>query len=322
MPLVHVMAQGAKDFFFGNYMKELLCLVGQQLVFEEASEMIHQLIGITVNAKQIERLCHHYGEKLEEQQQEQINTGESPATYSNDQCYYIMLDGGMLLTREQGWKEMKLCRIFSAKEVVQVSKDRREILQSNYIGHLGTHKDFLAKVETHSEGIKHKIIVADGASWIWNWADDVYPESIQILDFYHAKEHLCDFAELQFKDEQQRKQWIDHQSLRLLNDQIGQVIDDLTAMKSCGTKARKAKTALIRYYQHNCKRMKYRTFKEKGWLIGSGAIEAAHRHVIQQRMKLSGQRWTIKGAQQVANLRLAYKSNQWFKIHEIINNAA
>jgi hypothetical protein len=316
------MAEGAKDFFFGNYLKELLCLAGQQLVFEEASEMLYQLIGIRVDAKQIERLCHHYGEKLEEQQQEQINSGQAAVNYSNKQWYYIMLDGGMLLTREEGWKEMKLCRIFSGQEIVQVNKDRKQILQSNYIGHLGTHKEFLAKVETHSDNIEHKIIVADGAPWIWNWADDLYPESIQILDFYHAKEHLCDFAEIQFKDEQQRNQWVDYQSLRLLNDQIEQVITDLTAIKTTGTKARKTKTALIKYYQHNCKRMKYRTFKEKGWLIGSGAIEAAHRHVIQQRMKLSGQRWTIKGAQQVANLRMTYKSNQWSKLHEIINNAA
>jgi hypothetical protein len=317
-----VLAKGASDFFIGSYLKEILCYVGQQLVFEEASGMIHQLTGISVNAKQIERLCHHYGEKLEQQQQAQIEAAENPVHYSNDQSHYIMLDGGMLLTREEGWKELKLCRIFSAKEVAQVSKDRREILQSNYIGHLGTHKEFLAKVELHTDSIRHKIIVGDGAPWIWNWADALDADSIQILDFYHAKEHLCGFAELHFKEEQQRKQWINYQSLRLLNDQVEQVLVDLRTLKSCGTKARKAKNTLIKYYEHNSKRMKYRTFKENGWLIGSGAIEAAHRHVIQHRMKLSGQRWTIKGAQQVANLRMAYKSNQWFKVHEIINRAA
>ena len=78
--------------------------------------------------------------------------------------------------------------------------------------------------------------------------------------------------------------------------------------------------ALIKYYQANSKRMQYKTYREKGWLIGSGPIEAAHRHVIQQRMKLSGQRWTLKGAQQLANLRMASKSNQWHKVYNAIHN--
>lgn len=322
VPAKHILMEGADGFFISTYMKELLCFSGQQVVFEEASQLIEKIAGITVNAKQIERVCHHYGEKLEQQQQEQIDAGESPVTYSNEQSYYVMLDGGMILTREESWKEMKLCRIFCEKEMVQVNKDRKQIIESLYLGHLGSHQDFLAKVELHSDSIAHKIIVGDGAPWIWNWANGLYPDSVQILDFYHAKEHLCHFAEMQFKDIQQREFWINLQSLRLLNDQVDEVIAELVTLKPSGIKARKARKALIQYYRHNLKRMKYRTFKENGWLIGSGAIEAAHRHVIQQRMKLSGQRWTIKGAQQIANLRIAYKSNQWCKVHQIINHAA
>jgi hypothetical protein len=70
------------------------------------------------------------------------------------------------------------------------------------------------------------------------------------------------------------------------------------------------KTALENYYDNNRKRMKYKTFKEQGLLIGSGAIESAHRDMLQQRLKLSGQRWTKKGLQQIANLRILYKSNK------------
>jgi hypothetical protein len=303
-------------------MKAILCYVGQQLVFEQATEMVLKLTGSTVNAKQIERLCHCYGEKLEEQQEKQIAAGENPAGYFPKQLHYLMLDGGMLLTREDGWKEMKLCRIFSADQIAQVSKGRKQIIQSNYIGHLGSHKEFLKKVEHHGDAIPHKAIVADGAPWIWNWADDVYPGSIQILDFYHAKEHLCNFAEHQFKEVEEKQKWINHQSLRLLNDQIEKVIADLKTMTPRGTQSRKIKIDLINYYQRNSKRMQYRSFKEKGLLIGSGAIEAAHRHVIQQRMKLSGQRWTKKGAQQIANLRMANKSDQWDSVIKIINLAA
>jgi hypothetical protein len=309
------------DFSISHYMKDLLCFAGQQMVFEEASQTVNKLTGAKVTGKQIERVCHHYGEKLEQEQQQEIKQGEKPVNYNNN-LHYIELDGGMLLTREEGWKEMKLCRIFSDKDAVQVSKDRKQIIQSTYIGHLGSHKKFLEKVEQHTDFITRKAVLADGAPWIWNWAEDLYPCCIQILDFYHAKEHLCVFAQEQFKDPEQKQQWIDHHSLRLLNDQIEDVIKDLKNLKPANRKAGKMKPALIKYYQHNSKRMKYRTFKEQGLVIGSGAIEAAHRHVIQQRMKLSGQRWTINGAQQVANLRMMYKSNLWNKVHDIINKAA
>lgn len=68
--------------------------------------------------------------------------------------------------------------------------------------------------------------------------------------------------------------------------------------------------------------MYYQTYLQKGYYIGSGAIEAAHRHVIQKRLKLSGQRWTAQGLQQVANLRVAYLSNQWESVQIAIRNAA
>ena len=68
--------------------------------------------------------------------------------------------------------------------------------------------------------------------------------------------------------------------------------------------------------------MFYGTYKEKGVLIGSGPIESANRNIVQQRLKLSGQKWTIKGAQRVVNLRAYQKSNRWNEVVEIIKMAA
>ncbi len=73
-------------------------------------------------------------------------------------------------------------------------------------------------------------------------------------------------------------------------------------------------------YDKNKERIDYGTFMEKGYLIGSGAIEAAHRNVIQKRLKLSGQRWIIKDVQQIANLRVCQKSNQWNRVVNLIIN--
>jgi len=82
------------------------------------------------------------------------------------------------------------------------------------------------------------------------------------------------------------------------------------------------KITLSNYYQNNIKRMKYKTFKEQGLLIGSGAIESAHRDILQQRMKLSGQRWTKQGLQQIANLRILFKKNKLSSQKNLLNFAA
>ena len=78
---------------------------------------------------------------------------------------------------------------------------------------------------------------------------------------------------------------------------------------------------LLKYLTNNEKRIDYGSFIEKGYLIGSGPIEAAHRDVLQKRLKLSGQRWTIKGAQQIANLRVCEKSGKWDRVISLITES-
>mgnify|MGYP003678430676 FL=1 len=79
---------------------------------------------------------------------------------------------------------------------------------------------------------------------------------------------------------------------------------------------------LIGYYTNHQKRMQYHLFKEKGFIIGSGAIESAHKDVLQKRLKLSGQRWTKKGLQQITQLRVIYKSKKWNQIERLCKKAA
>lgn len=303
-------------------MQQQMCYVGQQQVFKEASEMFFKLTAVSVSAKQIERVCHHYGGLLEQEQQQAIIKGGHDKSVQIKGLHYAMVDGGMLLTREEKWKEMKLARIFKADEVVNISKDRGYISDSQYVAHLGGHNDFFEKVEYHLDAIADKVFIADGAKWIWNWADAKYPGTIQILDFYHAKEHLCQFAQAVIADESQREVWVKQQSDSMLDDGVEKVISQVKNMNIKTHIGRRMKKSLIAYYQANARRMLYKTYRQNGLLIGSGAMESAHRHVIQHRMKLSGQRWTIKGAQQMANLRVIFKSNQWNHVVELTKKAA
>jgi hypothetical protein len=305
-----------------SYLQEIVCYIGQDKVFEDGEATLRKLRGIEVSAKQIERVSHYYGEKLEEKLSEAIEKSEPNVKIKDsEKIHYAMVDGSMLLTREDKWKEIKLGRIFKAEDTIKISKDRKMITHSSYVSHLGGHKEFTDKMEYFLDSIKKIVFIGDGAKWIWSWASETYPEFIQLLDFFHAKEHLCDFAKLYFKDIGLIDSWVEQQCELLLNDQVESVIKTLSDLP-IQTKTYQQRNALIKYYESNKDRMRYKTFIDNGLLIGSGAIESAHRHVLQKRMKQSGQRWTSKGLQQIVNLRVAYKSDWWQDVIELTRNAA
>lgn len=312
----HVLV-GNRSFQMSCYLQEKACLVAQSVVFAEGSMLLDKLAGVSMSAKQIERIAHHYGEQLEDAQQEDQDHIRQP----DQRLHYGMMDGGMVLTREEGWKELKLGRVFAAQALLPENQQRNFICQSDYVAHLGECEPFLDKLSLLTDCLPNMVWIADGARWIWRWVEEQYPQAVQILDYYHAKEKLCEFAELALPDQRQRTDWIQEQEDLLFQDQVALVIANVGLMSLKGA-AKGKQRALLSYYQNNEARMQYGSFRRQGYLIGSGPIEGAIRNVIQQRLKLSGQRWTIAGAQQIANLRVTQKSGQWQRVLQAIENSA
>lgn len=313
VPKKHVLCSTPAGFRMTAYWQEKCLYMGQEQVFEQASQVVEGLTGSSVTAKQLERLCHYYGELAEAQQKKQADVLHPV----DNRLHYAMVDGGMILTRQDDWKEMKLARLFAAQDHFNESAQRNMIHQSKYVAHLGGHRAFFNKLLPLTDSLSNLVWIADGARWIWDQVATYYPDSIQILDYYHCKEKLCEFAVEALKDSAERKEWINLQEELLLADQAEIVIANITLI-SCKGKAQQRQRSLLTYYENNLNRMRYQTFRQKGLLIGSGPMEAAHRHVIQQRMKLSGQRWTIDGAQQVATLRALNKSKKWNVVKDLI----
>lgn len=302
-----------------------MCLLGQGYVFEEAEELLKELLGVDMSAKQIQRVSEYHGEQLEHQIQSYARDEAAAPVLKlkiPDERVYAMFDGSMIFTREEDWKEIKVGRVFTESSCVGIQENRNKILQSQYVCHLGGHKEFLEKWESYIDSYRNKVFIADGAKWIWNHVSDAYPGSVQILDFFHAVEKAGTYAALQYRDKVHRDKWISTQKERLLNNEVDNIIAELKAHIVRTNEAGKAREDVIGYYENNQKRMQYKDYLEQGYLIGSGAIESAHRNVIQQRLKLSGQRWSLKGAQHIANLRAFKKSNQWPRLIDSIKKAA
>ena len=155
------------------------------------------------------------------------------------------------------------------------------------------------------------VVVADGAEWIWQEVGKYAPTSVQILDYYHAVQHLWEVARVRFGEGSPAAQkWIDQQHERLLTDQVGIVIADLAEWVPstvAGEELRAGKLAYLRTHQH---RMRYQTFREAGYHIGSGVMEASCKATVQGRMKGPGMRWSEKGAEAMLHLRAAWCTSQ------------
>jgi hypothetical protein len=316
----HPLAVCPGGFKISPYLQEQMCRAGTKMTFEESSEELNKLLGIKANAKQIERICHRYGEELERTDWSEIYKDSVQPRMPSGRQLYVLMDGSMLLTRDrkQSWREVKLCRMFYNEDRIEnVSKKRNMLTGSRYVAHLGNHEEFLDKVLDAIPAGAPPVFIADGAKWIWNWIDEYYPGSIQILDFYHCKEHLCQFAR-QYFPEDESKAWVEQCVEHLKTEQVDVLLDDIEKLPPKKAHLQKEKEKLLNYPGNNKKRINYGKFIGEGLLTGSGAIESANRDVIQKRMKLSGQRWTLQGAKQMLNLRTCYKSGSGKIIKKLI----
>jgi len=292
--------------------------MGQSEIYEQASEKLEKLLRIEMNKKQVERVSKYHGDQISSYIQQESKNKLPQCTQEGEQVY-AMMDGSMILTRKAeeseetaGWKEVKLARLFSSKSMYNVNKNRNWIKDSFYVSHLGKHSDFLDKLSPYTDSYDNDLIfINDGATWIWNWIESNYPSAVHILDYYHAVEHLSKFVNSYFRGTDKKNAWKDQQIDLLWEDRIQEVINNIASLKCCSKSQKTAQQKLLTYYQNNQGRMLYGSYRKKGYLVGSAPIEAAHRTVIQKRMKLSGQRWTKEGAQNILDLRTTFLNGQW-----------
>lgn len=287
---------------------------GQLDSYETSSEVLKEMLQIEVGDTQIYRVTNFYGKAVAAT----VNEVPVLSPVKADEVLYVEADGSMILTREEGWSEVKVGRIFKSSDCLHAEGKPGWISHSQYTAHLGGHKDFTITMDNLLDKYGHLgnrlVFVSDGATWIRNWVEDAFPEAISILDYYHACEHLHEFSSSVFADKAKEKIWTDKQKEWLLKGQVKTVISNIKRMGKNSVAA----SQLITYYSNNKNRMAYQEYKKIGCgIIGSGAIESAHRTLVQKRMKQSGQRWSWDGAQHMLNLRVVRKNNDWDKIIEL-----
>jgi hypothetical protein len=151
------------------------------------------------------------------------------------------------------------------------------------------------------------VFLGDGAVWIWNLVTQYYPHAKQIVDWYHAEEHLEIVATAAFSDLAQRTLWLAETTQALWEGQVEEVVAACQALARTCLPASQA----IPYFINNMERMRYDRFRAAGYMIGSGTIESGCKQIVSQRLKLPGAQWVVSGAVRTAKARAAWLSQQW-----------
>jgi hypothetical protein len=296
-------------------MQERIALLGQMEVYTQTSQSVESLLRVNISSAQAYRITNACGELVGE---DLLQSPETEPVAANE-VVFAEADGSMVFT-DDGWQEVKVGRVFRSEDIKPQGKDRNYIEKSQYASNLGHYEDFVGKflplVEPYRALQERLVFLGDGAKWFQNWVERTFPQATLILDFYHASEHLAAIARLLIKDVNERMSWFEKQKAMLLDSQLPKVMDAIRQLKATTLEQVDEKLKLIQYYQQNEQRMNYKKYKEQGWHIGSGAIEASHRTLVQDRMKKSGQRWSDAGAQNMLNLRVCARSNRW---HLVVN---
>jgi hypothetical protein len=225
----------------------------------------------------------------------------------------VSMDGGMVHIRGEGWKEFKAGVVYAVESqpgldpLTGETVDQPCARQSRYTAVLGDVEQFgpalwAAAVQHELPRAARSSVTADGAEWIWNLAADLFPDSTQIVDWYHATQHLAQAAHALFPEDDTRAEaWYRQMHTPLFHGDIWKITHPLQ-------QAGLADHA--RYFEHHQRRMQYQEFREEGWLIGSGSVESAIKQ-YKTRLTGPGMRWSRPNAERMLVLRSAVLSSEF-----------
>jgi hypothetical protein len=294
--------------------------------FVEGAADLEEFTGVRISASHLERIAVVIGSSLCAAQHEQAQrhlVGRLPIPGVRPSRLYVSIDGKIVPLREpwrrDGSQGPVVCRYAECKTAVAYEafsgeKGDRGVLCKTYGATLGDVTAFTPLVATlaHTHGhhlAREVIVLGDGAVWIWQLAASQFPYAIQILDYYHAVEHLTTVANARFGEgKPEATAWVAAREAELHEDRVKEVLEAIMEWKPRSEAKRTVRDREHQYFASNAERMRYGTFRKKGYHIGSGVVESACGHVVGQRLDQAGMHWRKENAEAIVCLRAAMRS--------------
>jgi len=318
---------------YSSGVRRMMSKVGAYRPFGLGHKDLYELADIRVSAKEVERISQMVGG-----QAEVFHAVQATAALSDNILpikpvpkMYVCMDGtGVPVVKKENagrkgkgedgqakTREAKLGCVFTQAGFDQKGRPVRDDESTSYTGAIETAEVFGTRIYREAmrrgmDSAKEVCVIGDGASWIWNLADEQFYGATQIVDLFHAREHYWNVAKACFGQNKDKMcQWTEGRRKDLDDGKPEEVIDAINRCSSLPGYDKAICDREIGYFEKNKRRMRYADFRKRGFFVGSGVLEAGCRTVVGQRLKQSGMHWTVRGANSIIALRCNIMSNRW-----------
>ena len=294
--------------------------------FSDASAMLERALHMEINKETVREVTEEVGRCVFEADSKKadylLNNMQTiemlPDNEKKEGTLYIMPDGAAVNTRvedENGstWRESKTAIVFTDKDLIKRKNEKHIITGKEctaFIGDADTFRGHTLNIATNAGygKVKDVVMIGDGAAWIRNMGNEVFPDAIQILDLYHLKENVYTYAKHKFNhNEKEYVPWAEHFIDKVEKGKVEEALQLLPQTEKLPPGVVNLRT----YLKNNMDKINYPEYRAKGYFVGSGAIESANKVIVQRRLKQSGMRWSVPGAQAVLTLRAKVESRLW-----------
>lgn len=326
------------DSSFSPGVRRMMGRVGAKEAFDEGRRDLEELAGVIVKTKAVERVSETIGHDVERFNQAERHAALSGKLESIEgvDTLYIAMDGtgvpvvpheteGRKGKDESGrakTREAKLGCVFTQTTVDDQGRPLRDPDSTTYVGAIETSDQFGPRIyaEAVRRGLKRAkrvVVLGDGAPWIWNIVDEHFHGSVQIVDLYHARQHLAELGKIMYGPAiLKAKDWAASRCEQLDEGNVPAVLKALNRLRPGDASAKKAVQQTLTYFETNADRMRYASFRSQSLFVGSGVMEAGCKTIIGLRLKQSGMRWTVRGANAIIALRCSELSARWEEFWE------
>jgi hypothetical protein len=316
--------------------RRMQAVVGQEAPFDHGRQQLKLLADLEVTTKAVERTAEAIGEDIVARERKEIQRAmqlDLPLVLGKSvPILYVQMDGtGVPVVKKetegrQGktdgqsahTREVKLGCVFTQTTWDLEGFPIRDAESTTYTGAIETAEEFGKRIyaEASNRGWSHaekKVVMGDGAEWIWNLAEPYFPGAVQIVDLFHARQHLWELTrKLYPNDAVNQKAWIKtHQRRMLDKGKIEKLVVSLRSIHSTNPEVIEKIRTEADYFERNAERMRYPKFRRQHLFVGSGVIEAGCKTVIGSRLKLSGMFWTVRGANAIIALRCCHLNGRF-----------
>jgi hypothetical protein len=313
-------------------LRRLMARAGSQSTFKNGRDDLKIYAGLTVSAKDVERVAERIGQEMEvwSQRERQRVLDEDAEPEKEAPVMYISYDGtGVPMRPEEligvkgkqadgtaKTREAKLGCVFTQTGLDEEGSPIRNPESTTFVGAIEPAEAFGWRIygEARRRGLsraRRVVVLGDGAEWVKNLAEMHFPRAVSVIDLYHAREHVSGLCRTLFGSNEKRMERRRQRWWALLDaGRVETIVFQARRNLPEDPERKKIAEAEIRYLDKNRERMRYTEFRAQGLFVGSGVVEAGCKTVIGQRLKQSGMEWTVRGANAIISLRCMMKSNR------------